>query len=266
MSQPPPPREPDRAPRTSGEDAPTQAFARPRADGAPNTGEPRTGEPSTVAMPAGARQEPPTAWSTAPAGSATPEPGRDDDAIGTPYEPVEPPPASPRGTLDLGLLLLRLALGVVLVGHGAQKLFAVFSGSGIDGFAELLTTAGYDQPELLAYVGAIAELGAGALIVLGLLTPLAAAAALGVTINAWLTADTAAPGFLFFVGNGGQEYELVLVSLAAVLILTGPGRYALDFRQKWATRPFLGSVVALLLGVGAGLAVWFLLNGTTPFA
>lgn len=176
------------------------------------------------------------------------------------------PHTAPRGTLDLGLLLLRVGLGVVLAGHGAQKLFALFGGPGINGFETLLTDAGYDQPTLLAYVGAIIEFGAGVLIVLGLLTPLAGAAALGTMINAWFVADLSDSGFDFFVGNGGQEFELLLVVLAAALILTGPGSYSLDHGRRWATRPFIGSSVALLVGVGSGLAVWFLLNGATPFA
>lgn len=171
-----------------------------------------------------------------------------------------------RGTTDLGLLLLRVALGVVLLAHGSQKLFALFDGPGINGFESLLDRSGYQHAHLLSYVGSITEVGAGVLLVLGLLTPLAGAAALGTTINAWLVADLARPGFRFFVSAQGQEYELVLVVLAAVVVLVGPGRFSLDRRRGWATRPLLSSWLCLVLGVASGLLVWFLLNGATPFA
>jgi putative oxidoreductase len=173
---------------------------------------------------------------------------------------------APRGTTDLGLLLLRVGLGVILLAHGSQNLFALFHGPGINGFEDLLTRAGYAHAHLLAYLGSIAEVGAGAFLVLGLLTPLAGAAALGTTINAWFVADQAAPGFRFFVSAQGQELEMLLVLLAAVVVLLGPGRFSLDRRRGWATRPLLSSWLGLVLGVAAGLLVWFLLNGATPFA
>lgn len=173
---------------------------------------------------------------------------------------------TPRGTTDLGLLLLRVGLGVILLAHGSQKLFALFHGPGINGFEDQLTRSGYDHAHLLAYLGSLAEVGAGTFLVLGLLTPLAGAAALGTTINAWFVADQAAPGFRFFASAQGQELEMLLVLLAAVVVLLGPGRFSLDRRRGWATRPLLSSWLGLVLGVAAGLLVWFLLNGATPFA
>ena len=52
----------------------------------------------------------------------------------------------------------------------------------------------------------------------------------------------------------------------AAIILIGPGRYGFDAGRGWARRPFIGSFIALLLGVGAGVAVWVLLNGGNPLA
>ena len=52
----------------------------------------------------------------------------------------------------------------------------------------------------------------------------------------------------------------------AAIILIGPGRYGLDAGRGWARRPFIGSFVALLLGIGGGVAVWVLLNGGNPLA
>jgi putative oxidoreductase len=63
---------------------------------------------------------------------------------------------------------------------------------------------------------------------------------------------------------GGHEYELMLILVAAAVILIGPGRYGFDAGRGWARRPFIGSFAALILGVGAGVAVWVLLNGANP--
>lgn len=188
------------------------------------------------------------------------------DRDGSQVADVEPVARPRRGTSDLGLLLLRVGLGVILVAHGLQNVFGLFNGPGINGYRDLLKTAGYQHPQVLAYVGSLTELIAGILLVIGLLTPLAAAGALGVSINVWLTADLASPGFHFFVADKGQEYEMLLVLLAAVVALVGPGRYSMDGRRGWATRPLVSSWLALVVGIAAGLLVWFLLNGTRPFA
>jgi len=60
------------------------------------------------------------------------------------------------------------------------------------------------------------------------------------------------------------EYELFLATTAAAVILTGPGLYSLDYPRGWARRPFVGSFVWLIVGIGAAAAVWILANGTNP--
>jgi putative oxidoreductase len=71
--------------------------------------------------------------------------------------------------------------------------------------------------------------------------------------------------FAFFLPDG-HEFQLTLIVVAAAIILVGPGRYGFDAGRGWARRPFIGSFVALLLGIGAGVAVWVLLNGANPLA
>lgn len=176
--------------------------------------------------------------------------------------------AARRGTQDLGLMLLRVGLGALLIAHGLQKIFGWWNGPGLSGFQDTLTELGYQHANILTYVAAGTEIGAGVLLVLGLFTPLAAAAALGFLINALLAdvaAATESPRFSFFLPEG-HEYQIVLIVVAAAIILTGPGRYGFDAGRGWARRPFIGSFAALLLGIGAGVAVWVLLNGTNPFA
>jgi putative oxidoreductase len=174
--------------------------------------------------------------------------------------------AGRRGTQDLGLLILRVGLGTVLVAHGLQKLFGWWGGQGLTGFKNSLSDAGYRHAEILSYVSAGGEIVAGVLLVLGLFTPLAAAGALAYLINGLLAGISTPPhsrSFSFFLPHG-HEYEITLIVVAAAVILAGPGRYGFDGSRGWARRPYIGSFAALLGGIGAGIAVWVLLNGANP--
>lgn len=176
--------------------------------------------------------------------------------------------AGRRGTQDLGLLLLRLGLGAILVAHGLQKAFGWWGGEGLGGFGDALAQSGYQHSDILTYVAAGTQIGAGALLVLGLFTPLAGAAALAYLINALLASVAAQSdsGYLQFFLPKGHEYQLTLIIIAAAIILTGPGRIGFDAGRGWARRPFVGSFVALLIGIGGGIGVWILLNGANPLA
>ncbi len=192
-------------------------------------------------------------------------------------EPAEPDSAQDnerirtigrRGTQHLGLLVLRVGLGVVLGAHGLQKLFGWWGGQGVTGFKNSLSDVGYQHADILAYVSAGGEIVAGVLLVLGLFTPVAAAGALAFLINGLLATVSARPHshtFSYFLPDG-HEYQITLIVMAVAVILAGPGRYGLDARRGWAHRPFIGSFVALLAGIAAGIAVWVLLNGVNPIA
>jgi putative oxidoreductase len=174
--------------------------------------------------------------------------------------------AGRRGTQDLGLLVLRAAVGAILVTHGLQKAFGIWGGQGLDAFKSSLSDMGYQHAGALTYVAAGTQLAAGVLLVLGLFTPLAAAAALAYVING-LAGTVAAQhdaGYIPFLLPGGYEYQILLTVALAAIILVGPGRYGFDAGRGWARRPFLGSFAALLLGIGVGVGIWILLNGTNP--
>jgi putative oxidoreductase len=173
-----------------------------------------------------------------------------------------------RGTQNLGLLVLRVGLGVVLAAHGLQKLFGWWGGSGVTGFKNSLSDVGYQHADILAYVSAGGEIVSGVLLVLGLFTPIAAAGALAFLINGLLATVSAQPHshtFSYFLPDG-HEYQITLIVMAVAVTLCGPGRYGLDAGRGWAHRPFIGSFVALLAGIAAGVAVWVLLNGVNPIA
>ncbi|MFG2889301.1 DoxX family protein [Streptomyces sp. NPDC048248] len=158
---------------------------------------------------------------------------------------TETRPAPSTHCYDVGLLLLRLALGVTMALHGAQKLFGWFGGPGLDGTGQFFTMSGYPSGRTMAVVAGLSETLGGLGLVIGLLTPLAAAAVVGTMINALAVKW----GGGFFAPKG-VEYELLLTAGAAALALTGPGRYAAD-RLLPALRAhrLVYGFAALVLGV-----------------
>jgi putative oxidoreductase len=174
--------------------------------------------------------------------------------------------AGRRGTQHLGLLVLRLGVGGVLIGHGLQKAFGLWGDPGLGGFKDSLAHLGYNHADILTYVAAGTQLAAGVLLVLGLFTPLAGAAALAYLTNSLLAAVTAqhASGGVTFFLPGGVEYQAMLMVAVSAIILAGPGRYGFDAGRGWARRPFIGSFAALVVGIGAGVGIWVLLNGANP--
>ena len=173
-----------------------------------------------------------------------------------------------RGTQDLGLLLLRVAVGALLIGHGLQKVFGWWGGPGLGGFRESLTEWGFQHADILTYVAAGGQIAAGVLLVLGLFTPVAAAGALAYLVTALLVEVATArdEARLSDFLTDGHQYQLILVCAVAAIILIGPGRYGLDAGRGWSRRPFVGSFAALILGVGGGVAIWVFLNGANPLA
>jgi putative oxidoreductase len=171
-----------------------------------------------------------------------------------------------RGTQDLGLLLLRLAVGAILIGHGLQKALGLWGGPGLDGWGDSLSTMGFKYADILTYVTTVGQIAAGLLLVLGLFTPVAAAGALAYLVTGLLAEAMAAheEARLAQFLSDGHEYRAFLACAVAALVLTGPGRYGFDAGRGWARRPFVGSFIGLVLGIGAGIALWVVLNGGNP--
>ncbi|MFI9273281.1 DoxX family protein [Kitasatospora sp. NPDC052896] len=161
------------------------------------------------------------------------------------------PPQSSVSAGDCGLLLLRLTVGLLMAGHGAQKLFGLFGGPGLAATGRAFAALGYHPGPLYAALGGASETLGGLGLALGLLTPLAAAALIGVMINAMVTV-TAAHGL--WETDGGVEYNVCIAVVALAVTAIGPGRLALDRPFRWGTGGWRAATVALVLG-GLGAAV-----------
>lgn len=165
--------------------------------------------------------------------------------------------------MEIGLLILRVTIGALFIGHGTQKLFGWLDGPGIEGTRGFYGSLGYPEPRKMAYLGGGAEALAGTLLVLGLFTPLAAAAVIGVMINA-IFAVHKDNGV--WVADGGYEYNAVLIAAMVTLASAGPGALALD--DALGTGMDGGGVwgvLAVLIGLVAG-GVLLAVRDTSPQA
>jgi putative oxidoreductase len=149
---------------------------------------------------------------------------------------------------DVGALVLRVAVGAVLAIHGTQHLFGWFDGPSLDRYARLVEGLGYQPARLMATVGGISEVAGGLLLILGLLTPLGVAAAVGVTANAVISFHPAQPdGFWLSFG----DFPLLLGLSAVAVAFTGPGLLSLDRARTWVR----GDPRWALSGIGLGVIV-----------
>jgi putative oxidoreductase len=129
-----------------------------------------------------------------------------------------------------GLLLLRVALGGIMAGHGAQKLFGWWGGPGMRGTAAICENLAYRAPSVMAVGLAVSESGGGLALATGLVTPLGALAVTVVMLNAVYLIHYPKG---FWNSNGGYEFNLLITAAAVALAATGPGRFSLDRAVGW---------------------------------
>ena len=127
--------------------------------------------------------------------------------------------------MSIGLLILRLVVGLILAAHGAQKLFGWFGGYGIAGTGQFLEQLGFRPGRMHAAQAGLAESVAGFFLAAGFLTPAAAAALVAVMLVAAVSVHIKNG---FFAQSGGYEYTLLLGGAALALAFTGPGALSLD--------------------------------------
>ena len=127
--------------------------------------------------------------------------------------------------INIGLLIIRVVIGVIFMGHGAQKLFGWFGGYGIKGTGGWFESIGIKPGTAMALLAGLTELIGGILFTLGLLTPLAGIMIAGTMVMA--IAKVHVPNGLWSTENG-YEYNLTVIAVVIGVALIGPGQYALD--------------------------------------
>jgi putative oxidoreductase len=150
--------------------------------------------------------------------------------------------------MKLGRLLLRLVVGGFFIGHGTQKLFGWFGGSGLQGTAEGFEQLGLKPGRVHASAAGLAEAGGGALLIAGLETPLAAATLTATMLTAIRTVHFKNGPW---AANGGYEYNAVLIAAALALAELGPGPLSLD-ALRGRERAGVGWAFAAAAAGGAG--------------
>lgn len=149
--------------------------------------------------------------------------------------------------MKLGSLLVRGVVGPLFVGHGTQKLFGWAGGHGLDGTGAFFESIGLRPGRRHATAAGVSETAAGAMLVLGLATPVAAAMVTGAMVTATRKVHLDAGPW---ATNGGWEYNAVLIAAMAALTETGPGPLSVDAKRFPG---FHGPALAAL-AVAAGVA------------
>jgi putative oxidoreductase len=133
---------------------------------------------------------------------------------------------------DWGYLIIRLALGLIFIAHGSQKLFGWFGGGGVSGTAEFIGGMGLRPVILWTWLLIASEFFGGIAIVTGLLTRLAA---LGIIIAQLVAVVTVHGKFGFFLPRG-FEFNLILIATALALLVAGAGKISLDWLLRRTRR------------------------------
>ncbi len=158
--------------------------------------------------------------------------------------------------MDQGLFLARLVLGLLMAGHGAQKLFGWFGGYGLAGVSGFFEGLGFRPGRLFAIAAAGSEVVSGILMAAGFLGPIGPALMLSVMIVAAVSVH--AKNGVFATTNG-IEVPLLYATGAVALALTGPGRLSVDtalgIASVWTPLLTWGVLLAAVAGGVANLAL-----------
>ncbi|MFC6012235.1 DoxX family protein [Nocardia lasii] len=127
-------------------------------------------------------------------------------------------------SVDTAALILRLTLGSVVLAHGVNH---AWGGGKLAGTASWFASIGLRPGRLHAVLATVTEIVAGVLLIVGLLTPFAAAAVVSTMVVALITAHRT-NGFFIFRPGQGWEYTAVLAATAVAAATLGPGRWSLD--------------------------------------
>jgi len=125
--------------------------------------------------------------------------------------------------LNLSLLVLRIVLGAIFAAYGAQKLFGMFNGIGLEGTVKMVEGLGMANPYLVAVVWSCIEFIGGIFLILGILARWSAAAiVLTVFVHLWKVSVV----YGSFIHGCGIEYNLLIIGSCVPLILLGGGSWS----------------------------------------
>lgn len=158
--------------------------------------------------------------------------------------------------LDLGFLIARLVVGLLIAAHGAQKLFGWFGGHGLRATGEFFGKLGFQPGRLYATSAGLGELVGGVLIALGFLGPVGPAILLAVMVVAAISVHWRNG---LFATTNGIELPLLYGTAAVRFALGGPGRYSLDSllgtRVAWTPALIWAALAVGIVGGVANLAL-----------
>lgn len=148
--------------------------------------------------------------------------------------------------LDIAAVIMRFSLGITMFLHGWNH---AFGGGKLAGTASWFESIGIRPGKVHAAMATLTEIGAGLFLILGLLTPLAAGAAMGTMLVALIT-NHLKNGFFIFRPGEGYEYVLMIILMTAALASLGGGRLSLDNAVGFDLDGWGGLLAAVVIGVG----------------
>ncbi len=244
----------DFAPR-GGSSEPTTVF----------TAEPA---PAPASVPASSPEPTRVIDTGAPVYASAPEPAPAAAPAPLPAEPLSadaaPVVQAKRGTMDFGLLILRVAVSAYLLLDSIRVFFNMGANGGLNQLEEEFSS--YAAPNLLAIGVPAMELAAGVFLLFGLLTPVAAA--VGTAATTFLLGHFVYTADSLAIFDMPDKVWLGLLLSVATLTLqfTGPGWISFDVSRSWAKRPLYSSWIFALLSVAGAVALWWFGAGLNPLA
>ena len=157
--------------------------------------------------------------------------------------------------LNTGLLILRIVLGLIFMGHGSQKLFGLFGGAGLKGTIQWIDSMGLRPSWFWGLAASLSEFAGGLLLALGFLNPIGSLGIIAAMVVAIVQVHLPHG---FWNTKGGIEFPLTNIAAALALAFAGPGKYSIDGAIGFS----LPEPITLVLGLALVLAGFIVSQAT----